>query len=215
MLLGGRKVSYLAILGSIMAIHLAVVISPGPNFLIVTQMSIRDSRHAGLLSALGVALAAALWSSAALFGVSILFETVTWLYGTLKLLGGAYLVYLGIQSWRNAKEPLVSSVEEPAQASSKWRSFRAGFVTNLTNPKSAVFFGSIFAALLSPSLPIWMQGAAVGIVVFDALCWYMLLAVVFSTQKAQSVYAQAKRHIDRAVGGFLALLGLRLMLSSR
>lgn len=207
--------SYFAVLGSVMAIHLAAVISPGPNFLIVTQLSIRDSRYSGLFSAWGVVLASVIWSSAALVGVSVLFETATWLYVALKLLGGAYLVYLGVQGWRNSNKPVISNVEELARPPSKWRAFRMGFITNLTNPKAVIFFGSIFAALLAPSLPAWVRGAAVGIVFFNALCWYMLVAVVFSTRKVQHVYAQAKRHIDRAVGGFLALLGLRLMLSSR
>lgn len=202
-------------LGSIMAIHLAAVISPGPNFLVVSQTSVRDSRRAGLLSASGVALAAVVWSLAALVGVSLLFEKAAWLYSGLKLLGGAYLVYLGVQSWRHAGVPLEARAGVPETQASPWRTVRTGFVTNLTNPKSAVFFGSIFAALLSPSLPFWVRGAAVGVVFFNALCWYGFVATVFSTQRVQRLYVRAKRHLDRIVGGFFALLGLRLMLSSR
>lgn len=207
--------SYLAVLGGVMAIHLAAVVSPGPNFLIVTQTSIRSSRQGGLISALGVATAAAIWSSAALFGISVLFETAAWAYSTLKLLGGAYLIYLGVQSWRHAKEPLLLRAEKPGQTVSRWRYFRSGLVTNLTNPKSAIFFGSIFATMLAPSLPVWVRGAAVGIIVVDAFLWYALMAVVFSTRRAQDLYARAKRPIDRIVGSFFAVLGLRLMLSSR
>ncbi len=207
-------VSYLGLLSGIMAVHLAAVISPGPNFLVITQTSIRDSRYSGLSSAVGVAFASALWALVALLGVSVLFETATWLYSLLKLLGGAYLIYLGVQSWRHSKKLLLSS-EAPLATRSAWRSFRTGFLTNLTNPKAAVFFGSIFAALLSPSLPLWVRGAAVGLVFFNALWWYALVAVVFSARKVQQAYAKAKRYIDRAVGGFLVLLGLRLVLSSR
>ena len=207
-------VSYLGLLGGIMAVHLAAVISPGPNFLVITQTSIRDSRYSGLSSAAGVAAASALWATVALLGISVLFETMTWLYSLLKLLGGVYLVYLGVQSWRHSKKPLLLS-EAPLANHSARRAFRTGFLTNLTNPKAAVFFGSIFAALLSPSLPAWVRGAAVGVVFFNALWWYALVAVVFSARKIQQAYAKAKRYLDRAVGGFLALLGLRLVLSSR
>ena len=207
--------SHLALLGSIMALHLAAVVSPGPNFIIVTQASIRSTRRSGLVSASGVALASASWAVAALSGVSVLFETAAWLYATLKLLGGAYLVYLGVQSWRHAKEPLVINVTEPVKNDSSWHSFRIGFMTNLTNPKAVVFFGSIFAALLTPSLPLWVRAMAVGVVFFNALWWYSLVAVMFSVVKVQRAYARAKRHIDRVVGGFLALLGFRLMFPSR
>lgn len=147
--------SYFAVLGSVMAIHLAAVISPGPNFLIVTQMSIRDSRYSGLFSAWGVALASVIWSSAALVGVSVLFETATWLYIALKLLGGAYLVYLGIQGWRNANRPLISNVEELARPPSKWRAFRMGFITNLTNPKAVIF---LEVSLLPYFRPLYLRG---------------------------------------------------------
>ena len=207
--------SYLTLLGTIMAIHLAAVVSPGPSFLVISQTSIRDTRRYGLISAAGVALGSALLAVAALFGVSVLFETAAWLYGALKLLGGAYLVYLGVQSWRHAKEPLVARAEGPVGHNTPWRAFRTGFLTNLTNPKAVVFFGSIFASLLTPSLPLWVRGAAVGVILFNNLWWFALVAVLFSTSKVQRAYARAKHHIDRVVGGLLALIGLRLMFTSR
>lgn len=207
--------SYLAILGSVMAVHLAAVVSPGPNFLVVAQTSVGASRYSGLAAALGVALAAPLWAAAALFGVSVLFEAAPWFYGLLKLLGGAYLVYLGVGSWRRAREPLVAGGDATGRAPSGWRAFRLGFLTNLTNPKSAVFFGSIFSVLLPPELPLGVRVAAVGVVFANASCWYLVVATLFSAGRVQRLYVGAKRHIDRAVGGFFALLGLGLMFSSR
>lgn len=206
--------SYLAVLGSVMAVHLAAVMSPGPNFLVVTQTSVSASRYSGLAAALGVALAAPLWAAAALFGVSVFFEAAPWLYRLLKLFGGAYLVYLGVQSWRHAREPLAGG-DVAGRAPSGWRAFRLGFLTNLTNPKSAIFFGSIFSALLSPDLPLWVRMAAIGVVFADAFCWYLVVATLFSARRVQRAYVGAKRCIDRAVGGFLALLGLKLVFSSR
>ena len=138
--------SYLTVLLSVMAVHVVAMISPGPNFLIVTQTAISHSRREGVLTAFGVSCAALLWSSAALLGISLLFETTVWLYQGLKVLGGAYLIYLGIQSWRYAGRPPQLSAKTPP--GSNWRLFRVGFVTNLTNPKSAIFFSSIFATLL-------------------------------------------------------------------
>lgn len=202
----------LTILGSILAVHLVAMISPGPNFFVVTQTSVTRSRREGVLSALGVAAAAALWSGAAVLGVSLLFETTAWLYAVVKVLGGAYLIYLGLRSWRRAGMLLAA----PAQVRtppSGWRAFRVGFTTNLTNPQSVVFFGSIFAALLPAGSPVWLRAAAVGVVVFNALWWHLTLALAFSTRRVQGVYGALKRPLDYLLGGVLVLLGARLVLS--
>ncbi len=204
--------SYLVVLLSVMAVHVVAMASPGPNFLVVTQTAIGRSRRDGILTALGIACAALIWASAALFGLSLLFETTAWLYFGVKLFGGAYLIYLGVQSWRRANKPLVLAKKVPV-ALSGWRSFRVGFTTNLANPKSVIFFGSIFAALLPPHLPAWVRVIAVMIIVFDALWWHSALALAFSTRPAQQLYAKAKRALDLVAGGFLMLIGVRLMLS--
>jgi len=82
----------LAVLGSLMAVHIVAMMSPGPNFFIVTQTSVTRSRREGVLTALGITCAAALWSGAAILGISLLFETTAWLYASVKVLGGAYLI---------------------------------------------------------------------------------------------------------------------------
>lgn len=195
-----------------MAVHVVAMASPGPNFLVVTQTAISRSRRDGVLTALGVACAALIWASAALFGLSLLFETTAWLYFGVKLFGGVYLIYLGMQSWRRANKPLMLDIRAPVVLSG-WRSFRVGFTTNLANPNSAIFFGSIFAALLPPHLPVWVRVAAVAMIVFNALWWHSALALAFSTRPAQQLYAKAKRVLDLVAGGFLILIGARLMLS--
>ena len=72
--------------------------SPGPNLLIVTRPSAGRSLGAGILTALGVATAATIWLSPAVLGLSFVFERFVWLYGVLKLLGGVYLLYLGVKA---------------------------------------------------------------------------------------------------------------------
>ena len=203
--------SYVVVLLSVMAVHSVVMISPGPTFLVVTQTSISRSRREGVWTALGVACAAFLWSAAALLGVSLFLETTAWLYQGMKLLGGAYLIYLGIKSWRSAGKQPKSAAEASPTASGR-RSFRIGFITNLSNPKAVIFFSSIFASLLPPHLPLWMRAAAVGVIVFDALCWHVALALAFSTRPAQQLYTKAKRTLDYVAGGFLILIGTRLVL---
>jgi RhtB (resistance to homoserine/threonine) family protein len=207
--------SYAVVLGSVFAIHVLAMISPGPNVLVVTQTALSDTRRAGIVTALGVAVGSTLWSSAALFSLSVVFAQFAWLYSGLKLLGGMYLLYLGIKLWRTAEHSLVPSSSTHAPVHTDRQAFRLGLLTNLTNPKAVVFFGSIFAALLAPALPMWVKLAAIGIVAVDATGWHVALACFFSTRRAQQVYRRIKRWVDRTAGASLAFLGLRLMLPSR
>ena len=100
---------YAVVLGSIVGIHLLALISPGPNVLIVTQIAMSRTRRAGIMTAVGIATGAALWYSAALIGLNVVFEHFAWLYSGLKLFGGAYLLYLGIKLWQTADHPIALS----------------------------------------------------------------------------------------------------------
>ena len=83
-------------------------------------------------------------------------------------------------------------------------------MTNLTNPKAAVFFGSILAPVLDGAEADWVVVAAIAVIVVNALWWHCLLAVLFARPPVRRWYARAKRVIDRVVGGLLVLLGVRL-----
>ena len=90
--------SYVALLGSISAVYVMAAASQGPTFMIVTRTSAGRSLRTGVLTALGVATTGGVWSSPAVLGLSFVFERFVWLCGVLKLLGGAYLVYLAVKA---------------------------------------------------------------------------------------------------------------------
>jgi threonine efflux protein len=208
-------VLYLTVLLGIALIHFPVMISPGPNFLLVTQTAVSQSRRASVLTALGIATGAVLWSGTAAIGVGILLVKLNWLFRVMRMLGGAYIVYIGIRMWLKKSNKIeVSTMTTPGRES-EFRMYRTGLITNLTNPKSAVFFGSIFTALLGPSLPIWVRVAAVCIIGFNVLWWHVMLAFVFSGKRVQRIYSAVQRWVDWAAGAFLTLAGLRLIWESR
>lgn len=204
--------SYGTVLLSVLAVHTVAMVSPGPNFLIVTQTAVSRSRREGVFAALGIVAAGVVWPSAALLGVELIFTATPWLYWSIKLFGGAYLIYVGIKSWRQAGCVPADSGDGAAGVSA-WRAFRLGFITNVANPKAAIFFGSIFAAVLPPQLPLWMHAAVIAVVLGNALWWYTGLALFFSTPRAQRGYLKAKRTLDYLTGGFFIFVGVRLMLS--
>lgn len=207
--------NYAVVLSSIFAVHVLAMISPGPNFLIVTQTAMSRTRRAGILTALGIATGAAVWSSAALLGLSVVFAHVAWLYAGFKLVGGLYLLYLGIRLWRAADLRLVPAAHLQAAVHTNWQAFQLGLLTNLTNPQAVIFYGSIFAALLKPDFPMWVKLTAISIIAINATVWHIALACFFSTQLVQQVYQRIRRWLDRVAGTALAFLGLWLMLPSR
>ncbi len=113
--------------------------------------------------------------------------------------------------FRHAAEPL--KIEGEAERLSN--PFVKGFLTQIANPKVAVFFGSIFIAMLPADVPLWMVLALIAIVSFNEVWWYSAVALFFGSGPVRSFYLKAKAWIDRVTGIFLGVLGLRLLWAAR
>jgi threonine efflux protein len=206
-------ITYAFALVGIGAVQLLAAMSPGPAFLVVTRISVGESRRAALAAALGVTTATLIWAVAATLGMHVLLAEAAWLYDVLKLIGGGYLVWLAVQAWRHADKPLAAA--NGLAGMSAWQAWRLGFSTNLANPKVIVFFGSIFVTLFTPETPSWVRGAALVIVAANEIGWYAVVALLFSSRAAQAGYRRAKRWIDRVTGAVLMVFGLRLIFGAR
>ena len=199
---------------SILAIMLAMLIgaiSPGPSFLLVARISLSQSRGHGLAAALGMGVGGMVLATLAVIGLQALFMQVEWLYMGFKIGGGAYLVYLGYRLWRGAKEPLATGGEMAAGGRGFFRTFLLSLATQLSNPKTVIFYSSVFAALL-PAKPSMAVIVALPFLLFLVEGgWYSAVALAFSTQRPRAAYLSAKAWIDRAAGAVMAALGLRLI----
>lgn len=143
------------ILFVILGALLVGAVSPGPSFVLVSRISVTASRLDGLAAALGMGFAGAIFGSLALAGLSAVLMQVEWIYFSLRMIGGTYLVYLAERIWRGASEPVVIPTSEVLRTKSLYRSFRTALLVQLSNPKTAIVYGSIFAALL-PAPPLWL-----------------------------------------------------------
>lgn len=205
--------SSIVILGILTAILIGAM-SPGPSFVLVSHTAIRQSRAAGLAAALGMGAGGAIFAALALAGLSALLVRVEWLHLALKVLGGLYLLYLASRLWRGAAEPLAMDMPEPGRDQSPQRSFLLGLTTQISNPKTAVVYASIFVAFL-PADPDMLLLATLPPAVFVVEAgWYALVALVFSATVARTVYGKAKAWIDRAAAIVMAGLGVRLIFES-
>lgn len=203
----------LSVLATFIAVHLLIAMSPGPAFLAVSRTAIGTSRKAGLVAAAAMASGAVIWAIGTLLGLHILFEKLPWLYDILRYGGAAYLIYLGLgmllSAWRG-KAPV--EARELTQAISHRSVFLRCLGVQLSNPKAAVFFGSVFVAVLPAAAPLWLKAAVVGVLAMNEFGWYALVALALSGGRVRRAYIGAKRGIDAVFGGFLAALGVKLAL---
>ena len=195
-------------------VQLLAVISPGPSFLITARTAVARSRLDGFKVALGLGAGTVIWSSAALLGLNIVFRSVPVLFIAMKIAGALFLLWIAWQIFRHAAEPIALEAEAAGQGPAD-HPFVKGFLTQIANPKVAVFFGSIFIAMLPADVPPWMTLALIAIVTFNEIWWYSAVAFFFSSGPIRGFYLRAKKWIDRMTGLFLGALGLRLLWAAR
>lgn len=198
---------------SILAAVLLGAMSPGPSFVLVARNSIGLSRRDGVATALGMGAGAICFAGIALAGLYTVLATVEWLYAGLKIAGGAYLLYIASRIWRGAGHP-ISMGSTTVTGSRPGKSFWVGLTTQLSNPKTAIAYGSIFVALLPQHPPLWCYFALPPFVFVIETGWYTVVALCFSSQRPRDLYLRAKRWIDRIAGGAIAALGLRLIFTA-
>jgi threonine/homoserine/homoserine lactone efflux protein len=186
--------------------------SPGPSFVMVARTAVASSRADGLAAALGMGVGGVFFACAALLGLHVILTAVPWLYLGLKLVGGAYLIYLGCMIWRGARRPLQIGEGVP---STSHRSFLLGLLTQVSNPKTAVVYASIFVALLPQEVPLAaMLVLPLATFVIEA-GWYSVVALALSAPSPRAAYLRWKVWVDRAAGSAMGLLGIKLIATAR
>ncbi|MDP9994180.1 threonine/homoserine/homoserine lactone efflux protein [Variovorax boronicumulans] len=191
--------------------------SPGPSFVMVARTAVA-SRSDGLAAALGMGAGGLVFAIAALAGLQAAFLAVPGLYLAIKGFGGAYLIYLGFRIWRGARQPLAMTQDADAPSTRRRgrgrRTFLLGLATQVSNPKTAVVYASIFAAFLPREVPLVLALAVPAVIFCIETGWYAIVALALSSAAPRSAYLRYKVWIDRAAGGVMGLLGLRLVWSA-
>lgn len=196
---------------TVATVTILAVISPGADFALVTRNSMTRSRRAGMLTAAGISLGVLVHVAYSLLGVGLLIAQSEMVFGLLKYLGAAYLVFLGMGMARSSPANPAAS---PSSAVSDLGAFGAGFLTNATNPKTTLFVVSLFAQVISPRTSLAVQLGYGAFMSLAHLVWFVLVAVLFASAPAQRVVATARHHVERGIGFVLICLGLTLALAS-
>jgi len=188
--------------------------SPGPSFVMVLRISVATSRRAGLAAALGMGVGGMIFGALALFGLQALIAQVGWLYLVLRIAGGIYLIYLASRIWRGAATPIQVDATTSERRQYAGKAFLQGLATQLSNPKTAIVYGSIFAALLPANPAPWTFAILLPLVFAIEAGWYTIVALTFSSATPRAFYLRAKRFIDRTASAVIGLLGVKLVYSA-
>ncbi len=195
------------------SVQLMAAISPGPAVLMTARTGVTQGLRMGVWMAAGIGFGAVFWAVAALFGLALLFKIAPAALTVLKIGGGAYLVWIAIQMWRHAKEPLSTDSADSTLPRSGPAALWKGITTQLANPKPVVFFGAVFAGMVPPDTALWIKGALLCVVFSTDFVWNVIVARLFSFDRTRAAYLNLKTLIDRSFGGALALLGLKVALT--
>ncbi|MEM8578457.1 MAG: LysE family transporter [Pseudomonadota bacterium] len=194
---------------AILAFNLALLaawVVPGPAMLVAMRETFRGGRRAGIAAGIGLAIVSSTWTLAALLGLDILFTLFPWAYTALRIVGAAYLLWVAVQTWRAARQPIDLTPGVTGRA------FRAGLLVNLGNPKSILFAAAVLVVIFPPDLPLWAALAVAANHFVLEMLLYAGLALALSTPRAARSYFSAKLAVDRIAATLLGALGLRLIL---
>jgi threonine/homoserine/homoserine lactone efflux protein len=203
-----------ALLGIFAAITVGAI-SPGPSFVMVARTAVSSSRIDGLGAALGMGAGGLVFASAALLGLQGVLLAVPSLYVFLKVAGGLYLAYLGARIWLASKRPLAVGQMANGTGTTAWKSLLVALTTQLSNPKAAIVYASVFAAFLPPAPSLAFNVAVLVLVFMIETGWYTLVALALSSERPRRAYLRYKTWIDRVAGGVMVGLGLKLLASAQ
>ena len=202
--------SFMAFLG----VSAIVIVTPGPDTAVTVRNTLLGGRIAGILTALGISTGQAIWALATSFGIVALLVASEFLFQAVKYAGAAYLIYLGLHAligaWRNGGDG-APALQAGRVRLRPGRAFLQGLMSDLGNPKMAVFFASLLPQFATPGEGLFTELMSLGLV-FSLMTFLWLTAYAFVIAKAGEVLRRPsiRRWIETVTGTLLVALGLRV-----
>lgn len=195
-------------------VHLIALMSPGPDFFFVSQTAASRSRREAMMGVLGISLGIVVWAGVALMGLHLILQKMAWLHQVIMIGGGIYLCWMGWQLLRSARAqnagPTASS-EVQVALPKPGRSFIRGLLTNLSNPKAVIYFGSVFSLFVGDDVGAGARWGLFLLIVAETFVWFSLVAVVFALPAMRRGYQRLAKWIDGLAGVLFTGFGLHLI----
>lgn len=201
---------------TIVVVHLLAVASPGPDFAMVLRQSVISGRRTALYTSLGIGAGILVHVIYCLLGLGLVISRSIVLFNLVKLIGAAYLIYVGWQSLRARPAALneIDQMQSPTQLSAR-RAFRIGFLTNVLNPKATLFFLSLFSLVIKPQTPLVVQFGYGLYMALATAVWFCALSVFLTRPTVRGFFHRFGHWAEKTMGAVLVALGIKLALTSR
>ena len=203
-------------LAAFTAVAVVLILTPGPDMALVTRNTVVLGRRAGLATSMGVCAGVLVHGCAAALGLSAVLRTSSTAFSAIKLAGAAYLVYLGIQAWRRAGRGGTDDGLLGGRRARAGAPFRQGLLSNVLNPKLAIFFVTLLPQFIDSSQSAAARSLLLACV-YAGLCAVWLVAFTFAMSRTRDVLRSPRvtRLIEGVTGTVLLAVGLRLAVDRR
>jgi threonine/homoserine/homoserine lactone efflux protein len=201
-------------LWAFIGISAVVILAPGPDTVIVTRNALLGGRRSALGTSVGVTAGLVVWTTTAAIGVAAIVRESEAVFSAIKVLGAIYLVYLGVQSLRAAGAR--AHGDDRGAGGGALRGFRQGLLSDLGNPKIAVFFTGLLPQFVSAHQSVLLPSLILGLVFVAMTLAYLTAYSVLAVRFARVLERpRVRAALDRISGVVLIGLGVRLVLEHR
>jgi len=205
----------LMLFATVALVHLVALMSPGPDFFFVSQTAASRSRKEAMMGVLGITLGIVVWAGVALMGLHLILEKMAWLHQIIMVGGGLYLLWMGWQLMGSArqrhKQP---QQDEPVvELPNRGMSFLKGLLTNLSNPKAIIYFGSVFSLFVGDDVGATERWGLFLLIIAETFAWFALVAAIFALPWMRAKYQRLAKWVDGMAGVLFAGFGIHLIIS--
>jgi len=206
----GMESLYSTMVISVIGIHLLAVMSPGPDFFMLVRNALTYSRKTGIYTAIGFGLGIGVHIAYSILGLGLIISKSVMIYSAIKYAGAAYLIYIGIQSFRSKSDKLdVGDTSKKADIS-PLKAIRIGFITNVLNPKATLFFLSLFTIVVGPETSTPMLAYLGVIMMINTTLWFSFLSYLITHSKVLPVFEKYQNAFNKSFGGILVAIGIKV-----
>ncbi|MBC3231058.1 threonine export protein RhtC [Serratia fonticola] len=195
-------------------VHLIALMSPGPDFFFVSQTAASRSRREAMMGVVGISLGVMVWAGVALLGLNLILQKMAWLHQIIMVGGGLYLCWMGWQLLRSARSQNAQTAlakEVKVALPKPGRSFIRGLLTNLSNPKAVIYFGSVFSLFVGEDVGAGARWGLFALITGETFIWFTLVAIIFALPAMRRGYQRMAKWIDGLAGVLFTGFGLHLI----
>jgi RhtB (resistance to homoserine/threonine) family protein len=197
----------------IVSVTFLVMVSPGPDMLLVLRNTFAGGRGAGLRTSVGILSGNLVHITYCMLGIGLVISQSILAFSTLKYAGAAYLIYLGVMSFRSGARTLDTNGIDAGRPNRAW--FVQGFVKNLLNPKGTLFYLGVFTVVIAPETSANTMLVLILCMMLVSASFWVFFVYTVDRPIIRDSLARSQQTVSRIFGAVLILLGLRVASMSR